>query len=217
MLDFFGIGSQGASDVTRAISLLIISGLSMRYSLTLTGQVWAKTYQQTIAFIILPVVTYVITKTISGNIALSLGMIGAMSIVRFRNPVKSALELIMYFALITIGIAASVRTKYAILLVLVIVFTIISAKIIQVIFRKYNRSFYTMSFNEGVDLNIIEIQSNEKIQTLEENINLKNIITLTSEKEFFYRLGFENRNELNELKKKIETNKNIKKIDINYV
>ena len=140
-----------------------------------------------------------------------------MSIVRFRNPVKSALELIMYFALITIGIAASVRTKYAILLVLVIVFTIISAKIIQVIFRKYNRSFYTMSFNEGVDLNIIEIQSNEKIQTLEENINLKNIITLTSEKEFFYRLGFENRNELNELKKKIEANKNIKKIDINYV
>jgi len=217
MLDFFVIGSQGASDVTRAISLLIISGLSMRYSLTLTGQVWAKTYQQTIAFIILPVITYVITKTISGNIALSLGMIGAMSIVRFRNPVKSALELIMYFALITIGIAASVRTKYAILLVLVIVFTIISAKIIQVIFRKYNRSFYTMSFNEGVDLNIIEIQSNEKIQTLEENINLKNIITLTSEKEFFYRLGFENRNELNELKKKIEANKNIKKIDINYV
>jgi len=216
MLDFV-IGSQEASDVMRAISLLIISGLSMRYSLTLTGQVWAKTYQQTIAFIILPVVTYVITKTISGNIALSLGMIGAMSIVRFRNPVKSALELIMYFALITIGIAASVRTKYAILLVLVIVFTIISAKIIQVIFRKYNRSFYTMSFNEGVDLNIIEIQSNEKIQTLEENINLKNIITLTSEKEFFYRLGFENRNELNELKKKIETNKNIKKIDINYV
>ena len=216
MLDFV-IGSQGASDVMRAISLLIISGLSMRYSLTLTGQVWAKTYQQTIAFIILPVVTYVITKTISGNIALSLGMIGAMSIVRFRNPVKSALELIMYFALITIGIAASVRTKYAILLVLVIVFTIISAKIIQVIFRKYNRSFYTMSFNEGVDLNIIEIQSNEKIQTLEENINLKNIITLTSEKEFFYRLGFENKNELNELKNKIENNKNIKKIDINYV
>ena len=217
MLNFFVIGSQGASDVTQAISLLIISGLLMRYSLTLTGQVWAKTYQQTIAFIILPVVTYVITKTISGNIALSLGMIGAMSIVRFRNPVKSALELIMYFALITIGIATSVRTKYAILLVLVIVFTIISAKIIQVIFRKYNRSFYTMSFNEGVDLNIIEILSNEKIQTLEENINLKNTITLTSEKEFFYRLGFENRNELNELKKKIETNKNIKKIDINYV
>ena len=37
-------------------------------------------------------------------------MIGALSIVRFRHPVKSALELIMYFDLITIGIATSVRT-----------------------------------------------------------------------------------------------------------
>ena len=50
-------------------------------------------------------------KTISGNIALSLGMIGALSIVRFRHPVKSALELIIYFDLITIGIATSVRTN----------------------------------------------------------------------------------------------------------
>ena len=41
-------------------------------------------------------------------------MIGALSIVRFRHPVKSALELIMYFDLITIGIATSVRTKWAI-------------------------------------------------------------------------------------------------------
>ena len=90
------------------IVFLILSGLVLRFSLSITGQNWVKTYQQTIAFLILPVVTYVITKTITGNIALSLGMIGALSIVRFRNPVKSALELVMYFVLITIGIAASV-------------------------------------------------------------------------------------------------------------
>ena len=86
------------------IIFLILSGLVLRFSLSITGQNWVKTYQQTIAFLILPVVTYVITKTITGNIALSLGMIGALSIVRFRNPVKSALELVMYFVLITIGI-----------------------------------------------------------------------------------------------------------------
>ena len=45
-------------------------------------------------------------------------MIGALSIVRFRHPVKSALELIMYFDLITIGIATSVRTKWAIQLLM---------------------------------------------------------------------------------------------------
>ena len=37
---------------------------------------------------ILPAVALVITTVISKNIVLSLGMIGALSIVRFRNPVK---------------------------------------------------------------------------------------------------------------------------------
>ena len=193
-----------------------MSGIIMRFSLTLTGQTWAKTYQQTMAFIILPVITYVITKTITGNIALSLGMIGAMSIVRFRNPVKSALELIMYFALITIGIAASVRTKWAILLVLVIVGSIFSIKLIQKIYKKFNRSFYINSFNEGVDLNIIEISAKDKIEILENNENLRNIIVDKDSDEIFYRLGFESKKELNKLKNSIETDNNINKIDITY-
>ena len=39
---------------------------------------------------------YIITLSISDNLALSLGMIGALSIVRFRNPVKNPLEIIIY-------------------------------------------------------------------------------------------------------------------------
>ena len=79
-------------DELKALILLISSGLIIRYSLTLTGQAWAKSHSQTVAFMILPVITYVITKTIAGNIALSLGMIGALSIVRFRTPGKKCLR-----------------------------------------------------------------------------------------------------------------------------
>ena len=35
---------------------------------------------------------------------LSLGMIGALSIVRFRNPIRSPFELTVYFLSITLGI-----------------------------------------------------------------------------------------------------------------
>ena len=42
-----------------------------------------------ITFLLLPATTYVITKVIANNLALSLGMIGALSIVRFRNPEKA--------------------------------------------------------------------------------------------------------------------------------
>ena len=77
-------------DELKALFLLIASGLIIRYSLTLTGQAWAKSHSQTVAFMILPVITYVITKTITGKYSVISGMIGALSIVRFRHPVKSA-------------------------------------------------------------------------------------------------------------------------------
>ena len=204
-------------DVWESIILLLFGGLILRFSLTITGQAWAKTYQQTVAFMLLPVITYVITKTITGNIALSLGMIGAMSIVRFRNPVKSALELVIYFALITIGISASVRTRWAILLILVSVGIIFGIKIVQKIYKKFNKSFYNTSFNEGINHNLIEVHSSKKIDIIESNENLKNIINLSDKSEFIYRLSFENKKELQKLKEDIEKLENIKKIDVNYV
>ena len=54
------------------IAILVFGGLALRFSLTLTGQAWAKSHAQTVAFMILPLITFVITKTITGNIALSL-------------------------------------------------------------------------------------------------------------------------------------------------
>ena len=200
-----------------SIALLLFGGLSFRFALTLTGQNWAKTYQQTVAFLVLPFITYVITKTISGNIALSLGMIGAMSIVRFRNPVKSALELVMYFALITMGIAASVRTKWAIQLILIVVAVIFGMKIVQRIAKNFNKSFFNLSFNEGVSLHMLEIHSTEKIESIEKNENLKVQISHPDQNQFVYRLAFDNKKQLELVKEQLEKNKNIKKIDINYI
>ena len=69
----------------------------------------------------LPSLGYVITTVIGTNIALSLGMVGALSIIRFRTPVRSPYELIIYFALLTMGIATTVNFKYAIILFIVLV------------------------------------------------------------------------------------------------
>ena len=201
----------------KILVVLFVSGLALRFTLTLTGQNWAKTYQQTVAFLILPFITYIITKTITGNVALSLGMIGAMSIVRFRNPVKSPLELIMFFALITIGIAATVQMKWAILLILVIIAVLVGVKLLQIISKKYNKSFYIASFNEGASLHLLEVHSSQKIEIIEKNQNLKNNINLPGQNEFLYRLAFENKKQLDALKEQLEKIENIKKIDINYV
>jgi len=200
------------------IIFLILSGLVLRFSLSITGQNWVKTYQQTIAFLILPVVTYVITKTITGNIALSLGMIGALSIVRFRNPVKSALELVMYFVLITIGIAASVNMDFAYILVVTCLLVISGTRLSQFILKKFfSKPFYNVSFNEGMSLNTIEIYSSKSMEDIEKNQNIKNMIVLKDANEYIYRLSFENSKELNSFKDSIKERNEITKIDVSYV
>ena len=197
-----------------SLLLLISGGLLLRFSLTLTGQAWAKSHAQTVTFMILPVITYVITKTITGNIALSLGMIGALSIVRFRHPVKSALELVMYFDLITIGIATSVRTKWAIQLILCTVAIIFLVKIAQLIFKKFGRTFYNTSFNEGHVTNMLEVFSSEKIESIESNNNTTNILKNSEANEIVYRMSFENRDQLQNFKDTLGEHKRIKKINV---
>ena len=203
-------------DELESLALLIFGGLSLRFALTLTGQAWAKSHAQTVAFMILPVITYVITKTISGNIALSLGMIGALSIVRFRHPVKSALELIMYFDLITIGIATSVRTKWAIQLVLCTVAIIFLVKFAQIIFNRFGKSFYNMSFNEGHTSNTLEIISKEKIDFVEKSDFLVNSLSDKSGSEFVYRMNFNNKKELQDFKARLDKEKNLEKVNVIY-
>ncbi len=202
-------------DELKIIVLLISAGILFRYALIFTGQLWAKSHAQTITFMVLPIITYVITNTISNNIALSLGMIGALSIVRFRHPVKSPLELVIYFALITVGIATSVRTKWAIQLILATVVIILTVKLFQILSKKFGKSFYNMSFNEGVSTNTIEIISKNKIEKIEKSEFLISSFSDNTEKKIIYRLNFENKKDLQVFKDGLNESE-LEKINIIY-
>ena len=106
------------------IVFLSLSGLLVRQSLVFCGQRWANTYHHLGSYILLPNIALIITSVIKDDIALSLGMIGALSIVRFRNPVKSPFELVMFFGLLTLGIVASVSLMLAVLLALLLIVVI---------------------------------------------------------------------------------------------
>ena len=63
-------------------------------------------------------------------------MVGALSIVRFRHPVRSPLELSVYFGSITLGIAASVNIKWVVLLVISIALIVVSLSLIDLFLKK---------------------------------------------------------------------------------
>ena len=191
------------------VLFLTFSGLIIRTCLVIVGQSWSKTYHYLGTYILLPNIAYVVTTVIANNIALSLGMIGALPIVRFRHPVRSHFELTMFFALITLGIAAGVNIKFAILLLSIIIITIFGIEIIQKIAEKFGLNLYQLSFSEGISNYIVELSSSEKIDEIDVNDNLINSFFSKSDKQWEYKLVFKSKKEMDDFVNKISTNNKI--------
>jgi hypothetical protein len=155
------------------VFFIIAISLYLRILLQLLGQTWIKTIAHTSTLLLLPILTYVITNVISGNIALSLGMVGALSIVRFRNPVRSPLELSVYFGAITIGITAAVSQQWLLLLVASVTLVAIILFLIQKTTSILSlKPFFISSFSEGNIMSTLHIVASEEILEIDTNESL---------------------------------------------
>lgn len=77
----------------------IIAHCYVRYGRSLSNR---KSFAK--SFVMLAVVTTLVIATVSTSLALSLGLVGALSIVRFRAAIKDPEELVYLFLVIAIGI-----------------------------------------------------------------------------------------------------------------
>ena len=202
------------SDKLYAILLLISMSIFFRFLLQIVGQRWITTTAHTATLVLLPLLTFIITKVISGNIALSLGMVGALSIVRFRNPVRSPLELSVYFGAITMGIAASVNLNWLIFLGASIGFAVAILVALHFLsLRLLKKPFFTASFTEGNSMSSLEILSNRSIEWLDQSdlLNMKKV----SGKEVRYILVAAKFETLQALQTKFGTNDQIISFQLN--
>ena len=198
------------SDKFVAISILILMGLTLRVILQFFGQTWIQTKAHTATILVLPIITYVITNVISGNIALSLGMVGALSIVRFRNPVRSPLELSVYFGAITMGIAASVSLQWLIFLVIAISMAIITLIFVsKASISLFSVPFFSASFSEGNSLSSISIVSKGQIKSLNDHQLLQSKILSSIDGTVVYQLASIDFNLLKEIEKDLQKNDNL--------
>ena len=184
--------------------------------LSLVKQRWVSTYHHTMSYTLLPVITLVVTKVITGNIALSLGMIGALSIVRFRNPVKNPFELVMFFALITIGISMAVNVKFGVLLAATIDIVILVSYLIEILGKKYGFHTYALSFDEGNSHNILEVDASCNIPYLDDSKLLLQYVYDKSSNTVHYRLASRNKEDLGELRLLAENDDNILNIELRF-
>ena len=179
-------------------------GISLNYIYSFAGFRWVDSLGQKILFLLMAPAMTVIAWTISGNLGLSLGMIGALSIVRFRTPIKSPLELVVYFVLIVIGISITVSPIYSLMIYLL---AVISPFIFLIVHKipKDNLYFADKELNNAQIVNFrIEANSEDLINFFNKN----NIVPIhfnenINSKEVQISLKVNNLNEFNDIKKKI--------------
>ena len=112
-------------DLLFALLIAIIGALiiDFTYKKTYVGVSYAKS--NSLSIILLTLVTSIVIRTINSNLSLSLGMVGALSIVRFRTAIKDPVDTIFMFWSITVGIMSGAGLY---------VVTILSTLIISVIY-----------------------------------------------------------------------------------
>jgi len=105
LFDFYQSSTIDFIDITTALLLVFIIWVLINfvYKKTYTGVLYSKSFS--LSLIGLSSVTCLIIMTITSNIILSLGMVGALSIVRFRSAIKDPNDIVFMFWSIAVGIA----------------------------------------------------------------------------------------------------------------
>lgn len=203
-------------EIILPILLCLLSGAITRISLTYANQKWANTYHNTVVYLLLPIITFAITKVISNNIALSLGMVGALSIVRFRNPVKNPLELTIYFLLISYGITFSVNIKYGILLLLSSSIIIITVDKIKKLSFFEDKSLFNLSFNEEENNFILEIVCKKQMDDFIKNQYLITAVDDKVNSKYIYKFGSYEKNAILKLYSELKDNNDVETAELNF-
>ena len=112
--------------VSLIAALLLGLFIYLVYRVFYAGVIYSKSFAVTIVG--MTVLTCMVTLAISTNVVISLGMVGALSIVRFRTAIKDPLDLLYLFWAITAGITAGAQmyllavSSSIIMLVVIIIF-----------------------------------------------------------------------------------------------
>lgn len=124
VLESFAQNNMTASGIAAILGITTLLGLYLYavYRLTSRNAFYNKDFNKSLA--LMPVITAGIVLAMQSSIVISLGMVGALSIVRFRNAVKDTMDLVYLFWSISVGIICGAQL-YVIAVIVSIVVTVL--------------------------------------------------------------------------------------------
>ena len=99
--NFSGL-SFGTSLAALASACLVGLFIHQVYKMTFTGVMYSQPFNTSL--VLLSMLTTLVIMAVTSNVVLSLGMVGALSIVRFRTAIKDPLDLVFLFWSLSVGI-----------------------------------------------------------------------------------------------------------------
>ncbi|MBU1019795.1 MAG: DUF4956 domain-containing protein [Firmicutes bacterium] len=88
--------------ITMVLSFLIGLFIFQIYKKTYQNVVYTKSFNTSL--VMMTMITALVIMAVTSNIVLSLGMVGALSIVRFRTAIKDPMDIVFMFWAIAVGI-----------------------------------------------------------------------------------------------------------------
>ncbi len=89
--------------IRMAVAALIGAGIGFAYHRTFRGLTYSTSFRNT--NVLVTIIICAIILSIGSNIALSLGLVGSLSVIRFRAVVKDVMDMVYLFWSIGVGIA----------------------------------------------------------------------------------------------------------------
>ena len=139
--------------ITCTILSLLVAKFYVKYGNALSNR---KKFSQN--FVPLALTTMAIMIIVKPSIALSLGLVGALSIVRFRAAIKDPEELTYLFLIIGIGLATGAdQPLIAIIIIVFVLLFLTTSKFFsrEKVFRESGRSYINIQI-DSIDLEQIE-------------------------------------------------------------
>jgi uncharacterized membrane protein YhiD involved in acid resistance len=97
-----------AGDIVSSLLVALVCGLAIAwiYRWTYRGTSYAPSFVR--SMVVLPMITALVMLVIGSNLARAFGLVGAMSIIRFRTAVKDTHDIVFIFFSLAVGLAAGV-------------------------------------------------------------------------------------------------------------
>ena len=199
-----GLGSFYSSMMIVTLLSFILGQIYIKFGTSLSNR---KAFAGN--FVLLGLTTLLIITVVKSSLALSLGLVGALSIVRFRSAIKEPEELAYLFLTISLGLGLGAGQKYITIMAFIFISIILVVRGLLTRSNKEQNLFLTISSDFINKVNLEEIL--KLLEDCASLVTLRRIDRSDSHTEVVLYVRFNNLAELTDAQQKLtELDKNIK-------